>query len=156
MAALLRSFHGLRSFKYPFRNTYAFISTSKKSKETSAYPPELIPKKLPPPPVTVEDFAETKPRNWVSYGYDYENYEEDRHTAKVVNFCVITILAVGGTFIFAYIPDVGNRDWAVREAYLLLHKREKLGLPLIDKNYIDPEKIVLPTDEELGDTEIIL
>lgn len=44
----------------------------------------------------------------------------------------------------------------MREAYLQLHRREKLGLPLVDKNLIDPAKIELPSDEELGDTEIII
>lgn len=47
-------------------------------------------------------------------------------------------------------------DWIAREARLELHRREKLGLPLIDKNYIDPSKIELPSDEELGDTVIII
>ena len=47
-------------------------------------------------------------------------------------------------------------DWVAREARLELHRREKLGLPLVDKNYIDPAKIELPSDEELGDTEIII
>ena len=47
-------------------------------------------------------------------------------------------------------------EWAQREAYLLIAKRERDGLPYIDKNFMDPEKINLPTDEELGDTEIII
>uniref|UniRef100_A0A7R9I294 NADH dehydrogenase [ubiquinone] 1 beta subcomplex subunit 11, mitochondrial n=1 Tax=Timema bartmani TaxID=61472 RepID=A0A7R9I294_9NEOP len=60
------------------------------------------------------------------------------------------------TFIFAYVPDFQLRDWAQREAFLELRRREQLGLPPIDRNLIDPEKITLPTDEELGDTEIII
>jgi len=35
-------------------------------------------------------------------------------------------------------------------------RREQLGLPLIDANFIDPSKIDLPSDEELGDFEIIV
>lgn len=49
-----------------------------------------------------------------------------------------------------------EKDWTQREAYLQLHRREKLGLPLVDKNYIDPAKIELPSDEELGDTDIVI
>lgn len=47
-------------------------------------------------------------------------------------------------------------DWAQREAYLQLRHREAEGLPLIDPNLVDPEKIELPDDEELGKTEIII
>lgn len=47
-------------------------------------------------------------------------------------------------------------DWSVREAFLQVHRREKLGLPVIDKNLVDPSLIELPSDEELGDTEIII
>jgi len=45
-------------------------------------------------------------------------------------------------------------DWTVREAYLELDRRERLGLPLIDKNLVDPNLLELPSDEELGDTEV--
>ena len=45
-------------------------------------------------------------------------------------------------------------DWSVREAYLELNRRERLGLPLIDKNLVPPDQLELPTDEELGDTEV--
>jgi hypothetical protein len=47
-------------------------------------------------------------------------------------------------------------DWAHREAMLLLREREAAGVTLIDKNFVDPAKLELPTDEELGDTEIIV
>ena len=48
------------------------------------------------------------------------------------------------------------RDWATREAYLDMHRREQEGLPLIDPYLIPPDQIVLPTEEELGDTEIVI
>jgi len=54
------------------------------------------------------------------------------------------------------LPDFNLRDWSVREALIELRRREAAGLPLIDQNLIPPEKIVLPSDEELGDTEIII
>jgi NADH dehydrogenase (ubiquinone) 1 beta subcomplex subunit 11 len=48
------------------------------------------------------------------------------------------------------------RDWAQREAYLTIRYREANGLPLIDANYVDPSKMELPSDEALGDAEIII
>jgi len=95
---------------------------------------------------------ETKPvkRKWVSYGFTDENEAEDRHALR------ITIVLVLGCTVMAYLPDVRDKDWAQREAYLQLRYREEHGLPPIDPNYIDPSKIILPTDEELGNAEIII
>ena len=45
-------------------------------------------------------------------------------------------------------------NWAQREAYLLLKAREDAGIFLISKDFIDPEKVNLPSDEELGPIEI--
>ena len=49
-------------------------------------------------------------------------------------------------------------NWAVREAFLEIERREKNGLPLVDPELIPVEKIKsqLPSDEELGDTDIII
>lgn len=47
-------------------------------------------------------------------------------------------------------------DWVTREAYLELDRREKAGLPLVDPYLIPPERVKLPSDEELGETEIIV
>lgn len=95
-------------------------------------------------------------KKWVSYGFSEENEAEDRHTLHVTLFVVITIVFVLGGTVMGYLPDVRGRDWAQREAYLQLRYREEHGLPLIDPNLIDPSKIILPSDEELGDTEIII
>jgi len=46
--------------------------------------------------------------------------------------------------------------WVIREAYLEVHKREAAGLPLVDKNLVDPIKIRLPSEEEIGDTDVHL
>lgn len=46
--------------------------------------------------------------------------------------------------------------WAQREAYLELDRRQRLGLPLVDPNYVPPEKMQLLSDEELKDFEIII
>ncbi|XP_061556062.1 NADH dehydrogenase [ubiquinone] 1 beta subcomplex subunit 11, mitochondrial [Phycodurus eques] len=62
-------------------------------------------------------------------------------------FGISLCLVIGGTFIH-YLPDHGMRQWARREAERVILQREKEGLPLIDENYYDPNKIVLPSDGE--------
>ena len=42
----------------------------------------------------------------------------------------------------------------MREARLAIEDRERKGLPHIDKNYIDPSQIVLPTEEELAEMDV--
>ncbi|XP_067139636.1 NADH dehydrogenase [ubiquinone] 1 beta subcomplex subunit 11, mitochondrial [Centruroides vittatus] len=130
------------------------ISTSNKNKETASIEQKDI---MPRGPQTAEEFADVKSqKNWISYGFDMEDKEEDRSFYRTSFFMLITVCVCGIGFIIMYLPDFRYRDWTMREAYLELHRREKLGLPLIDKNLIDPSKIELPPDEDLVDTEIII
>lgn len=101
---------------------------------------------------------ETQPvkKKWVSYGFSEEDEAEDRHALHQTMFVIVTVCIVLGSTVMAYLPDVKGTDWAQREAYLQLRYREEHGLPLIDPNVVDPSKIKLPSDEELGDTEIII
>ncbi|XP_026474096.1 NADH dehydrogenase [ubiquinone] 1 beta subcomplex subunit 11, mitochondrial [Ctenocephalides felis] len=147
MAALIR-FHrcALRSF-LSSHNTARFISTSKKNRDTVT--------------TNYETTATDKPnevikKNWVSYGFDWKDEKEDLNVMHNTFFFAITLCTIVGGFVWTYLPDPQMRDWAQREAFLELRRREELGLPLIDKNLIDPSLIQLPTDEELGDTEIII
>jgi hypothetical protein len=41
------------------------------------------------------------------------------------------------------------KEWALREAHFELERRQKAGLPLISKNFIDPERVAktLPSGE---------
>lgn len=95
-------------------------------------------------------------KNWVSYGYEYTSKEDDRNAMHSIMFASVTLCLTVGGFFFAYMPDYSLRDWAQREAFLELKRREAKGLPLIDPNFIDPAKIKLPSDEELGNIEIIV
>lgn len=122
------------------------IKTSPKKDETAASVA----------PVTKEDFANPNPKNWVSYGFDTKSETNDRDSTKSSFFFAVTLCLVWGTFFWAYLPDTQLRDWAQREAYLELRRREKAGVDLVSPNYVDPATIVLPSDEELGDTEIII
>jgi len=125
------------------------ISTSKKNRETAGLA-ETIAKTE-----TTESTAVSK-KNWVSYGFDFKNEEADRNAMHATFFFSITLCIVFGGFVWAYYPDILLRDWAQREGYLELRRRETQGLPLIDRNLIDPSNISLPSDEELGDTEIVI
>lgn len=102
-----------------------------------------------------ESVADTE-KNWVSWGWDLKDKEADRDWMKSSFFFSVTLCLVFGGFYLAYTPDNLQRDWAQREAFLELRRREAAGLPLVDPNYVDPAIIELPSDEELGDTEIII
>lgn len=120
------------------------VSTSKKSNETAVAD------------AIKTESKKTEHKNWVNYGFDPKNKEEDRTAMHSIMFATVTLCLVCGGYYMMYLPDYNLKDWAQREAFLELRRREKLGLPLVDPNLIDPAKIQLPSDEELGDTEIII
>ncbi|CAB0002039.1 unnamed protein product [Nesidiocoris tenuis] len=127
------------------------ISTSKKQQETATINPTTA---VDETKIKSDIFDPEK--NWVSYGFNFHDKEEDRHMMHVVTFMGVTVCLVFGGVALAYRPDDLGRDWAQREAYLELRRREKLGLPPVDPNYIPLDQIWLPTDEELGDTEVVI
>uniref|UniRef100_U5EES5 NADH dehydrogenase [ubiquinone] 1 beta subcomplex subunit 11, mitochondrial n=1 Tax=Corethrella appendiculata TaxID=1370023 RepID=U5EES5_9DIPT len=95
-------------------------------------------------------------KNWVSYGWDFKDKKTDRDAMKASFFFSVTLCMVIGGFFWAYLPDPNLRDWSQREAYLVLRRREAAGEEPVNPNYIDPAKLILPSDEELGDREIII
>lgn len=113
----------------------------------------LNPLLTPPPrsPRTPEDFQHPQRLgHWRPYGFDYTSPIRDRYLFHETLFWCFT----GGVLVawlYLYGPDFKLRDWSRREAYLRTTKREALGLPLIDRDVVDPDRIVLPTEEELGD-----
>lgn len=134
--------YGLRRI-IPFINK-RFVSTSKKNNETATVD------------VCKTSAKTTAEQNWISYGFEHTSKAADRNAMHSILFASVTLCIVVAGFFFAYMPDYNLRDWAQREAFLELRRREKNGLPLIDPNFIDPAKITLPSDEELGDKEIII
>merc|ERR1711862_215428 len=94
-------------------------------------------------------------KGWESTGM----YPHDRERDGVA-FHMLTasfaILFVGFLWAYRYAPDLNRRHWSAREAYLVLHEREAANMELIPRDYVDPDKIELPTDEELEDTRIII
>lgn len=123
-----------------FNNGVRYISTSKKNSDTA----------------TTACEQPSADKNWVSYGFDYTSKEEDTNAHHASFFFTVTLCLVFGGFSWAYAPDVHMRDWAQREAFLELRRREKAGLPPIDPNYINPKQIKLPSEAELCDVEIII
>lgn len=97
-----------------------------------------------------------KSKQWVSYGFDLRNKEWDRQVMRGTMFTMVTVMLVCSGFVFAYAPEPHQSDWALREAYLRLREREAAGLNPIDADLVDPSTVVLPSDEELGDVELII
>ncbi|KAM3963445.1 LOW QUALITY PROTEIN: NADH dehydrogenase [ubiquinone] 1 beta subcomplex subunit NP15.6 [Aphomia sociella] len=105
---------------------------------------------------TACDTTSEKDKNWVSYGFDYTSKEEDTNAHHASFFFSVSLCLVFGGFMWSYSPDVHMRDWAQREAFLELRRREKAGLPPIDPNYISPKSMKLPSESELDGVEIII
>ncbi|XP_057368854.1 NADH dehydrogenase [ubiquinone] 1 beta subcomplex subunit 11, mitochondrial-like [Daphnia carinata] len=134
------------------------ISTSKKNDETA-----VVTEKIPSHEATQNSHdvnttaaATAAKKKWMNYGFHPTDQYEDVASAHMFSFLGVTVCIVLGSFAYYYGPDRTLRDWAQREAYLLVREREAKGLPLLDPNYVDESKIVLPSEEELGDFEIII
>lgn len=128
-------------------------ATSKASKPTGevSYAQQRLDRSLPPP------FDAFKPyKHWVSYGWSHVDIEKDRTFIHFLFFTYCTLFFWVFTFFFYYCPHSNLSDWAMREAFIRVAEREAKGLPYIEKDLVPLERIVLPSDEELGDTEIIV
>jgi NADH dehydrogenase (ubiquinone) 1 beta subcomplex subunit 11 len=130
------------------RNARLISTSPKKSDTATISTTEKI--------TNVETAAKVENKNWVSWGWDLKDEATDRSYMRSTFFFTVTLCLVFGSFFMAYTPDNFLRDWSQREAFLELRRREAAGLPLISADYIDPAKINLPSEEELGDTEIII
>lgn len=133
-----------KKIKWPENKSVGYEGPDRKDKY-------LNPLLTPPPrsPKSPEDFINhRKLGHWRTLGFDYTNPVADKYYMHEV-LAAFFFSMVFGLWVFSYGPDFKLREWARREAYLRTYKREALGLPLIDKNIVDPERIVLPTEEEL-------
>lgn len=54
---------------------------------------------------------------------------------------------------FVHLPRL--KEWSLREAYLELDRREREGLDLISPDFLPPESIELPPDDEIVQEIII-
>lgn len=130
------------------------ISTSQKKSDTATISTE---KSEAHPLKTAEDFANpTKSKDWVYWGWNTRDRTDDSNEMNATFFFSVSLCLVGCSFIYFYQPDFLMRDWTQREAYLELRRREAAGAELISADYIPIDQMELPTDEELGNTEIII
>jgi len=145
---------GARSTIALQKQPIAFISTSKKNRDTTITTDQPTTASIPK---TVEDFANPDPKkNYQSFGFIEDDPDWDINIRNYVMFWTVTVFFCGAGFFMCYFPDVRIRDWTQREAYIELARREALGLPIIDPDLVPLDKMVLPTDEELGDYDIII
>lgn len=154
MALALMRCNRLATLKQ-WRTSIRLISTS--SAQNSAHDDKSFSDKLkeqPIPDFSIESVKKSK--NWISYGYSLTDREEDRRMTRGVYFLGLSVCIIGSMFVWAYYPDVTREAWAQREAYLTLRDREEAGLEPIAPDYIDPSTLELPTDDELGDVEVII
>ncbi|KFB35904.1 AGAP007380-PA-like protein [Anopheles sinensis] len=146
-AVLVRSLinHSARSAR--------LISSSQKNRDAATIE---VPKKAAAAGPAAAASSATTGKNWVSYGFDRKDETNDRSAMNASFFFSVTLCLVLGSVYWAYVPDPQLQDWSQREAYLELRRREAAGLEPISKDFVDPAQIVLPSDEELGNTEIII
>lgn len=154
MAALIRT--NTNDLYRNLNKSIRLISTSQKKGDTAIVNPQQTAAAAEEEKIDFSIEAVRKSKNWVSYGFDQRDRSWDRQVMRGQMFAGVTVCLVFGGFLLAYSPDLRNVEWARREAYLTLRERERLGLPPISADYHDPRTIKLPTDEELGDRDIII
>jgi len=96
-----------------------------------------------------------KDKGWVSKGVYYHDRDADFKHYHIITFLTMAFMIYGAWW-FWYKPDFRQKRWAMREAFLVLRERERQGLDPIIKDYVDPAKLELPTEEELEGVELIL
>lgn len=139
----------LRSIITRVQQDVRSISTSPKKSDTATI---STTEKVSPAASETAD----KSKNWVYWGFDSKNQIDDENATNATFFFSVSLCLVGGSFIYFYQPDFLGRDWAQREGYLELRRREAAGQEPVSPDYVDPASIELPSDEELGSTEIII
>lgn len=154
MVTRINRLAGLRSLFNNGRVTVRLISTSPKKSDTAT----ISATEKSSTETAAADLFSTKNKNWVSWGFNTRDKEDDRNTTHATFFFSTTVCIVFASFVWYYQPDFTRQDWAQREAYLVLRRREAAGEDPVCKDYIDPAVMAqqLPSDEELGDTEIII
>lgn len=130
------------------------VSTSSKKDDTSVAKPLSSQVSEEVTDFSIE--AVKKSKNWVSYGFSRTDKEEDRKYTRGTYFMGVSVAIVGTIFIWSYLPDRQYQEWSQREAFIVLRAREAAGLEPISPNLVDPNLLELPSDEELGDAEIII
>ncbi|XP_065581015.1 NADH dehydrogenase [ubiquinone] 1 beta subcomplex subunit 11, mitochondrial-like [Artemia franciscana] len=96
---------------------------------------------------------ENENKGYYSWGFDEEKFY-DQTLGHTLFFSLFTVGLIVYPLLYMNRPDYSLENWAHREAYLELNRRESEGLPLVDPNYIDPAKVIIPSDEDLKEQGI--
>uniref|UniRef100_A0A8D0BKK6 NADH dehydrogenase [ubiquinone] 1 beta subcomplex subunit 11, mitochondrial n=1 Tax=Salvator merianae TaxID=96440 RepID=A0A8D0BKK6_SALMN len=109
-------------------------------------PPVSVPTEAAPKHETKEELSPfiTNPEY---HGFD-DDPVVDAWNMHLVFFFGISVAIVLGSAFLRYMPDYRLKEWAIREAERLIKEREAQGLPVLDPNYYDPSKIILPPEDE--------
>uniref|UniRef100_A0A8D0XB90 NADH dehydrogenase [ubiquinone] 1 beta subcomplex subunit 11, mitochondrial n=2 Tax=Sus scrofa TaxID=9823 RepID=A0A8D0XB90_PIG len=125
-------------------------------------PSALVGKRPPEPTIRLQEDPDPEDENLYEKNPDSHGYDKDPivdlWNMRVVFFFGFSIVLVLGSTFVAYLPDYrcmgcprewgGMQEWARREAERLVKYREANGLPLMESNCFDPNKIQLPEDED--------
>merc|ERR1719320_1969893 len=84
--------------------------------------------------------------------------EDGRARAMITMTRSWTTIGTNCTCSWCYLPDRRMRDWAIREAYLVLKEREAAGVEPVSRDFVDPAKVLahLPSDEELREAGVVI
>ncbi|KER30419.1 hypothetical protein T265_03152 [Opisthorchis viverrini] len=105
----------------------------------------------------IEQEVQEMTKDWVPHGMHETDKNEDIYRFKFLTFMSYSVFTAGVFLLLWYTPDRGQEEWCRREAYLELERRRRDGLPLIIPDLVPPERVKLPSDEELGpDFKIII
>ncbi|XP_015261653.1 PREDICTED: NADH dehydrogenase [ubiquinone] 1 beta subcomplex subunit 11, mitochondrial [Gekko japonicus] len=147
--AAWRSLAGVqRLLGLPRRAARAASSGGAASSAALQVPPRASPAALTPAHAEEEDeevSVYVKNPDW--HGFDTDPVV-DLWNMRLVFFFGFSITIVVGTAFVHYLPERGLVGWSRREAERQIKYREAHGLPLLDPNYYDPSKIVLPPEDE--------
>ncbi|XP_060618751.2 NADH dehydrogenase [ubiquinone] 1 beta subcomplex subunit 11, mitochondrial [Anolis sagrei] len=148
--AALRRLAGFQRWLRLARPSARGVSSGEKSRSAASVqvPPAPVPSHLAPRPL--HDHDEEIPvfaKNPDYHGFD-DDPAIDLWNMRLAFFFGISVVIVLGTTFLCYLPSDGMRNWARREAERKIKEREALGLPVLDSNYYDPSKIVLPLEDE--------
>merc|ERR1712018_42049 len=98
---------------------------------------------------------EQEGKYWQSYGMVPFARKRDKIEFHISTFALTGFICYG-IFWYYYRGDPDHKKWAKREAMILCRQREAAGVPYVNVNFVDPDKLELPTDEELAGATIIL
>ncbi|XP_028567746.2 NADH dehydrogenase [ubiquinone] 1 beta subcomplex subunit 11, mitochondrial [Podarcis muralis] len=153
MAALRRLAGVQRLLGLPARAARAVSSGGPASSSaTVQVPPASSPAQVAPPRKHHHDDDDDEGVSVFMKNPDYHGFDPDPvvdvWSMRVAFFFGISITIVLGSTFVCYLPDYGMEEWSRREAERKIKEREAQGLPVLDSNYYDPSKIVLPPEDE--------